>query len=84
MKKLTVLSIIATGLLLTACGGSANGSADDTASAQTGTDNSRPNGAADTASVQIEKDIGAQERERDGKCGISKCGAASHPIPEDE
>ncbi len=65
MKKLTVLSIIATGLLLTACGGSSNGS-------------------ADTASVQIEKDIGAQERERDGKCGISKCGAASHPIPEDK
>ena len=74
MKKLTILSIVAIGLLLTACGGSANGS----------TDNSRPNGAADTASVQIEKDIGAQERERDGKCGISKCGAASHPIPEDE
>ncbi len=74
MKKLTILSIVAIGLLLTACGGSANGAAD----------NSRPNGAADTASVQIEKDIGAQERERDGKCGISKCGAASHPIPEDE
>lgn len=72
MKKLTVLSIIAAGLLLTGCGESKPGS-----------DNSRPNGTADRASVQTKKDIGALERERDGKCGISKCGAASHPIKED-
>lgn len=67
MKKLTILSIIAAGLLLSACGGGANG---------TPANNGASNG------VDNSQDVAALDRERNGKCGISKCGGASHPVEE--
>lgn len=76
MKKLTILSIIAAGLLLSACGGGANGTpANNGASSE-----ERPSGASN--GVDNSQDVAALDRERNGKCGISKCGGASHPVEE--
>ena len=87
MKKITTLTLIAAALLFTACGESAsnpssNGNTQTENSSNENTSNeNRPNGAADTFGSS--KDAAALDREVNGKCGISKCGAASHPITED-
>ena len=82
MKKITTLTLIAAALLFTACGESAsNPSSNGNTQTENSSNENRPNGAADTFGSS--KDAAALDREVNGKCGISKCGAASHPITED-